>query len=135
MIKYKLSIFKNLYNKLINKSLYLCKPILPNFLKLSIVNGLDTNKITFFSHNKEFNVTDKQYHCLSQIRNIQGTSFLLPSHLIDLLLNLVVETVDECIESGYIGSDEKIFDICYTKQTHLFTLIKSDWREYFDLLL
>jgi hypothetical protein len=102
---------------------------------LSIVNSLDTNRITFFSHNKEFNVTDKQYHCLSQIRNIQGTAFLLPSHLIELLLNLVVETVDECIESGYIGSDEKIFDICYTKQTHLFTLIKSDWREYFDLLL
>jgi hypothetical protein len=60
---------------------------------------------------------------------------LLPSHLIDNLLDLVVETIDESINGGYIGSDEKIFDICYTKEKNLFHLIKSDWREYFNILL
>jgi len=104
----------------------------PNIFK---IKNLDFNKITFFSHNQDFNVTDKEFHSLSQIRNIQGTAFFLPSHLIDSLLELVVETVDESISGGYIGSDEKIFDICYTKQKDLFHLIKSDWREYFDLML
>ena len=102
---------------------------------LSKIKSLDPNKITFFSHNQEFDVNNKEFHCLSQIRNIQGTAFLLPSHLIDVLLDLVVETINECINGGYIGSDEKIFDICYTKQKNLFHLIKSDWREYFELML
>jgi hypothetical protein len=102
---------------------------------ISKIKTLDPNKITFFSHNQDFNVYDREFHSLSQIRNIQGTSFLLPSHLIDPLLELVVDTVDECINSGYIGSDEKIFDICYTKQKDLFYLIKSNWREYFDIML
>jgi hypothetical protein len=104
----------------------------PNISKIKL---LDPNKVTFFSHNQDFNVFDKEYHSLSQIRNIQGTAFLLPSHLINSLLELVVETVDECINGGYIGSDEKIFDISYSKQKDLFYLIKSDWREYFDIML
>lgn len=102
----------------------------PNIFK---IKNLDFNKITFFSHNQDFNVTDKEFHSLSQIRNIQGTAFFLPSHLIGVLLELVVETIDESISGGYIGSDEKIFDICYTKQKNLFHLIKSDWREYFQI--
>jgi hypothetical protein len=102
---------------------------------ISKIKSLDPNKITFFSHNQDFSVNNKEFHSLSQIRNIQGTAFLLPSHLIDNLLDLVVETIDESINGGYIGSDEKIFDICYTKQKNLFHLIKSDWREYFNILL
>ena len=102
---------------------------------ISKIKSLDPDKITFFSHNQDFTINDKEFHSLSQIRNIQGTSFLLPSHLIDGLLNLVVETIDESIDGGYIGSDEKIFDIFYTKQKNLFHLIKSDWREYFNILL
>jgi len=102
---------------------------------MSKIKNLDHNKITFFSHNQDFNVSNKEYHSLSQIRNIQGTCFLLPSHLISPLLELVVETIDESINNGYIGSDEKIFDICYTRQKDLFYLIKSDWREYFDIML
>jgi len=104
----------------------------PNILK---VKSLDPNKITFFSHNEDFTIPNKEYHSLSQIRHIQGTAFLLPSHLIDNLLDLVVNTIEESINDGYIGSDEKIFDICYSKQKDLFHLIKSDWREYFDIML
>lgn len=101
----------------------------------SKLDKLDSSKITFFSHNQDFGVFDKQFHCLSQVRNIQGTSFILPSKMIDFFTNLVIETIDECISNGYIGSDEKIFDICYTKQKESFFLIKSTWREYFDLML
>ena len=101
---------------------------------LENINELDNDKITFFSHNSDFNVNDKQFHSLSQIRNIQGTAFLVPSNKIDFLTNEVVRTIDESIAAEYIGSDEKIFDITYVRDKNKYHLIKCSWREYFDLL-
>jgi hypothetical protein len=105
-----------------------------NWPNLDKINNLDNTKITFFSHNQDFTITDKEFHSLSQIRNIQGTCFVLPSNLIDVFTDLVVNTIEESLSGGYIGSDEKIFDICYSKQKELFNLIKCDWRQYFDIL-
>ena len=107
------------------------KRIWPNLEK---INTLDNNKITFFSHNENFNVPDKQFHSLSQIRNIQGTAFLSPSHLVDSFTNEVIKTIDESIESEYIGSDEKIFDITYVRDSTKYELIKCTWREYYDIM-
>jgi len=104
----------------------------PNIQK---INDLDLNKITFFSHNESFDVSDKRFHSLSQIRNIQGTAFIVPSHLIDFLTKEFCDTVDESIQHGYIGSDEKIFDISYTRNKHMYNLIKCGWREYFSIFL
>jgi hypothetical protein len=98
------------------------------------INGLDNNKITFFSHNQDFGVDDNQFHSLSQIRNIQGTSFVVPSHLIDDFTLRVNETIEESILGEYIGSDEKIFDITYVKDKSKYSLIKCTWREYFNIL-
>ena len=105
----------------------------PNIEK---IKSLDNSKITFFSHNSDFDirVEDRQFYSLSQIRNIQGTSFLSPSNLIDDFLNMLLETIDESISNNYIGSDEKIFDITYTKNKNFFNLIKCSWREYFNIL-
>jgi len=105
----------------------------PNIEK---IKSLDNTKITFFSHNSDFDIKieDREFYSLSQIRNIQGTSFLLPSNLIDKFLNMMLETIEECINNNYIGSDEKIFDITYTKNKNFFNLIKCTWREYFDIL-
>lgn len=104
--------------------------IFPNLTK---INELDNQKITFFSHSSDFTINDFQYHSLSQIRHIQGTCFFMPSHLIETFTNLVMETINNAITNGYIGSDEKIFDICYTKNKNLFNLIKCGWREYFNI--
>lgn len=108
--------------------------IWPNLTK---INNLDNDKITFFTHNMNFNIPTemREYHSLSQIRNIQGTCFLAPSHLVDQFSSLFLETINEAIQNDYIGSDEKIFDICHTKKPELFNLIKSGWREYFDILI
>jgi hypothetical protein len=105
----------------------------PNIEK---IKSLDNTKITFFSHNSDFNIKneDREFYSLSQIRNIQGTSFLLPSNLIDKLSDMVLQTIDESIKNNYIGSDEKIFDITYTKDKNFFNLIKCGWREYFNIL-
>jgi FkbM family methyltransferase len=100
---------------------------------LDKVNQLDNSKITFFSHSKNIIVKDKEYHALSQIRFIQGTAFFVPSELIDGLVDDFNETVNECIDSGFIGSDEKIFDITYCKNREKYNLIKCDWRTYFKI--
>ena len=94
---------------------------------------MEKDKNIFFSHNKDFNVDDKEFHALSQVRNIQGTAFFVPSHLIYDLTEGFVNTVNECISLGYIGSDEKIFDILYVKNKEKHSLIKCTWREYFKI--
>ncbi len=97
------------------------------------INKIEKNKNIFFSHNKDFNIDDKQFHALSQVRNIQGTAFFVPSHLINDLTNNFLETIDECMSLGYIGSDEKIFDMVYVKDKTKHHLIECTWREYFKI--
>lgn len=101
---------------------------------LEKINALDNSRITFFSHNDNFSVSDREYHSLSQIRNIQGTSFVVPGGLVGSLVRDFEETVDECLDSGYIGSDEKVLDIMYCKDADRYGLIKCTWREYFEIL-
>lgn len=98
------------------------------------INQLDNSKITFFSHSKNIHINDNEFHALSQIRYIQGTSFIVPSNLIDELTSEFNKTINECLDKGYIGSDEKIFDITYCKNPEKYNLIKCTWRTYFKLL-
>lgn len=98
------------------------------------VNALDNSRVTFFSHNDNFTVADREYHALSQIRNIQGTAFVVPGGLVDGLVEDFEKTVDECLDAGYVGSDEKILDIMYCADPGRYDLIKCTWRTYFGLL-
>lgn len=107
------------------------KKVWPN---LENLNELNNEKITFFSHNSDFTINDKQFHSLSQIRHIQGTAFLVPSNKIYYLTEEIIKTIDESIDYRYIGSDEKIFDITYVRDKSKYHLIKCTWREYFDIL-
>lgn len=98
------------------------------------LNKLEHNKIQKFSHNVPFNVTDPEWHSFSQVRNIQGTAFICPSFMIDWYINEINRTIDNCIQSGFIGSDEKIFDLTYLRDPSKFVLIHQSWREYYDWL-
>lgn len=100
------------------------------------INSLEANKPTFFSHNDSIKIPEekREYFSLSQIRNIQGTAFILPSVSTASLHAEFFNTVSESINAGYIGSDEKILDITYSKHPDWYSLIKSDWREYFRIL-
>jgi hypothetical protein len=104
-----------------------------NWPNIEKINNLDNDKITFFSHNDTFNIHDNEWHSLSQVRNIQGTAFFVPSNLVDELLINFEKTIDESISSDYIGSDEKILDIMYLKDTSKYNLIKCGWREYYKI--
>jgi hypothetical protein len=107
-----------------------------NWPSLEQINKQDTNRVTFFSHKLDFTITDeeREYISLSQIRAIQGTAFLVPSHLIYNLCDEVEITINNSLRDKYIGSDEKIFDITYVRDKSKYSLIESDWREYFERL-
>ena len=95
---------------------------------------LDENKVTFFSHHEKISIMVKEHHALSQMRFIQGTCFIVPVKLIDEVLQDVKNIVFECITDGFIGSDEKILDFYYLSNSSKCKLIKSTWREYFNIL-
>ncbi len=94
---------------------------------------LDPHKITFFSHHQDFTIEHKSQHALSQMRYIQGTAFIVPSFMIDDLVTDFNETIEEMLSFGYIGSDEKVFDITYCKNKNKYHLIETTWRTYFNL--
>jgi len=100
---------------------------------LDKINELDNTKITFFSHSKNVIVTNNENHAISQTRYVQGTSFFVPSHMINSFSLTFEDTVKECLDKKFIGSDEKILDITYLKNKSKYHLIKCDWRTYFKI--
>lgn len=96
---------------------------------------LTKDQIRFFCINDKIigNLTDKQFHCMSQIRFLKGTIFFLHQKCLPWLLYTFDQKVNECIDSGFIGSDEKIFDLCYLESPESFDLVQCDWREEFYL--
>lgn len=97
-------------------------------------NKLNFDKITFFSHSSNISIYNPNDHLMSQTRFIQGGCFIVPSMYIRQLTNKVYAKISECIDAGYIGSDEKIFDLCYIDNPSNYKLITCDWRQYYELL-
>ena len=104
----------------------------PDFEK---INKLDSSKVTFFCHHSQVRIDKKKYksHALSQMRFIQGGSFFVPKTCVNEICELFEKTVFDCINKGYVGSDEKIFDFVYLTNPDNFNLIQCGWREYIDL--
>lgn len=96
------------------------------------VSKIDNTKPTLFSHHDKVSIYDDNSHLLSQMRFIQGGSFAVPCHLLYPLKKAYMETVDEFLGKGYVGSDEKYFDILSKRNPDRFNLIKCGWREYFN---
>ena len=97
----------------------------PSLLKLV------DDKIKFFCINDEIgrNMKDIRAHLLSQMRLLKGTIFFLHKNLIPKIKEVFNKYVDESLTNGYIGSDEKIFDLCCLNNPNLFDLYKCNWRE------
>lgn len=98
------------------------------------VSKIDNTKPTFFSHHDKVSIYDDNSHLLSQMRFLQGGSYVVPGHLLQPLTKAYVGTVDEFLGKGYIGSDEKYLDILVKRNPNNFNLIKCGWREYFNFL-
>lgn len=97
---------------------------------------IPVNQILHFSHKPTVEQFNTEWYALSQVRHIQGTAFVVPSTMIDWYLVEVDRTIEECINAGFIGSDEKMFDITYLKQDpSKYHLEVQSWREYYDWFL
>lgn len=96
---------------------------------------LKPNKIRFFCINDNIvqGLTDKEFHCMSQVRFLKGTIFFLHKDCLDWLSYTFDQKVEYCLENKFIGSDEKIFDLCYLESPESFELVKCDWRQEFHL--
>ena len=92
----------------------------PNLTK---VNELDNNKVTFFCHHPYVRVANDQYkfHAFSQMRYIQGGAVFVPKKCIEDICELFKTTALDCISKGFVGSDEKIFDLI-NRHTYLIHL-------------
>jgi hypothetical protein len=99
--------------------------------------NLKNNKVRFFCINDDviqgLSNTTKEDHCMSQMRFLKGTIFFLDKTCITRLCDLFDKNARQCIKDGFIGSDEKIFDLCYCEDSELFELVKCDWRAEFHL--
>jgi protein YibB len=104
----------------------------PNLEK---INKLDHNKITLFCHHDYVKISNPEFHSLSQTRFIQGGAFFIPKDKVNEICENFKKTVFESIENGYVGSDEKIFDLVYLKNPENYNLIKCGWREYIGLFI
>ena len=92
------------------------------------------NKITFFSHfGSEYNIDNQETHFLSQARVVQGGYFIVPVQKVDFLKEEVDSVINEILNKGYIGSDEKIFDIICKRNPGSVNMIKATWFEFYGL--
>lgn len=98
----------------------------------------DVNKLgdkpIFFSHHENISIENRDDHILSQMRFIQGGSFVVPVERIEELGMKVYHIIDGFLDRGLIGSDEKIFDFLYLDNKETIDIIQCGWREYFDKL-
>jgi hypothetical protein len=92
------------------------------------------NQIVFYSHRGyDYAISNQKDYFTSQARVVHGGYFIVPKTQISFLKQKVNEVIKEILKGGYIGSDEKIFDlICkrYPKYVHM---IKADWFEFYNL--
>lgn len=103
----------------------------PNVDKIN--NGFN-DKITFFSHETNFSTPSKDFHLISQFRYIHGGCFFVPNNgSIDNIIKSFTKEITESLKRGYVGSEEKYLDFCYLEDKTNYNIVKSDWRQYFDI--
>jgi hypothetical protein len=92
------------------------------------------SRVIHFTHNYDFNIDTKQSYFLSQIRNIQGTSWILPTQHVDKYYELISHELETTMADGFIGSDEKTYDSIYLQNKEIIQLVKCNWFQFFDVM-
>jgi hypothetical protein len=111
------------------------KEVYTGFPNLDKINEKFSNKVTFFSHQENFSIHNRDLHLLSQYRYIHGGCFFIPNNgVINELIERFDKLVEHYLNNKVIGSEEKILDFCFLDNKDNYNIVKSDWRQYFDLL-
>lgn len=93
------------------------------------------DKIVHFTHSDTFGIDDKQAYFLSQIRNIQGTAFIVPQELCWAFNYYVKTELHDTMHMGFIGSDEKTYDSIYLQNKDLYKLVICGWFKFYDVMM
>ena len=92
------------------------------------------SRVIHFTHNYEFHIDNKQSYFLSQIRNIQGTAWVMPAQHVDKYYDLISNELVTTMNDGFIGSDEKTYDSIYLQNKDIVQLVKCNWFQFFDVM-
>jgi hypothetical protein len=107
---------------------------IPNWPNLEKINNGYSDKITFFNHQDTVSLGDYVFHLFSQYRFIHGGCFFVPNNnTIDKLIADFIWYIDMYLEQGVVGSEEKYYDFCYNLNPESYNIVKSDWRQYFNI--
>lgn len=113
-------------------------------IKWPNTDKLDPEKVNMFvvSTPRQLEEKDWERHCLSHAAMITGTCFVGKKEPLKVFLELFKAMVNECLGKGFIGSEQKIYDFCYSRHPEMFALhdasgelgIKDVWFKFFDYL-
>jgi len=92
------------------------------------------DKPIFFSHHQNISIENQDDHILSQMRFIQGGSFIIPKEQIEDLGIQIYKLIETFLDKGLVGSDEKYFDFLYLQNKEQIEIIQCGWREYIKKL-
>ena len=92
------------------------------------------DKPIFFSHHQQISIAIKEHHILSQMRFIQGGSFIVPKPYLGNLSMKLYKLIETFLDKGLIGSDEKLLDFLYLENTNQIEILQCNWREYLKKL-
>ena len=105
-----------------------------NWPNLEKINDGFSNKITFFNHQDNVSVSDYRLHLFAQYRYIHGGCFFVPNNgCIDNFIYDFIGQIDYFLEEDIVGSEEKYYDFCYLEKPDNYNIVKSDWRQYFEI--
>jgi protein YibB len=105
-----------------------------NWPNMEKINNGYSDKITFFNHQNDIKIHNIEHHILGQMRFIHGGCFLIPKNSkINELIDTFESLIEYYINNNLIGAEEKYYDLCYIKNPENYNLIKSDWRQYFNI--
>lgn len=109
---------------------------IPNWPSLEKINNGFSDKITFFNHQDVVSVGDHLFHLFAQYRFIHGGCFFVPNNgTIDDFISDFTNYIETYLNQGYVGSEEKYYDFCYSLKPENYNIVKSDWRQYFNIFL
>ena len=116
--------------------------ISPN-MKWPILNtSMSLTKFNIFSVVKDrYFVKNKFDYCLSHASMIQGVSFFASTELINSVYKIFIKELENCLQNGFIPTEQKVFDFCCQQNPQLFNVIyagdikstiENVWFKFFD---
>ena len=99
-----------------------------------VKDDIFNDKITHFTHNEVIKIEpSKDDYFRAQIRNIQGTAWVVPKEMVNNFFQMIDNQVNTIINEKIVGSDEKVYDFLYTTNPELYQLKKCGWFKFYDV--